>query len=409
AAALVLLMLAAWAMLSPLSPDREHEWAREVGRDTLDAVPESGVLVARDPLIYSFLRATQIEEGARDDVFLMPASLLLEPQGRLAISKRLPHEIELPLLFPDAEALERWQQQLPYQFARFSGHPGAGGASDALLEDFALWDLAAANIDHGGVALAGLSPEWLAARASAAGLLLLYPAPEPGGADVPLPTLYTGSDRPNDPDGLRTLSVMLLTLSDQALRQADTSLALLLAHEAGQYTPNDPGPRLAQIRVRARQGQKGAVLAEAESFLRRWPDAPSNDALQQGISENLDRSEAESSLVAFLERSTEQKQDYTARDTVFEALWRQEQFSLLVHGYRAILEGAPRDLDALYQLAAAYAQLGQWEQADECLGQWVTTGNVPLPEVLRQLKADGRFAHFHTYRRHTYLPPQFQG
>ena len=49
------------------------------------------------------------------------------------------------------------------------------------------------------------------------------------------------------------------------------------------------------------------------------------------------------------------------------------------------------------------AQTGYWDKADELLAAWVAAGNVPVPEILRQLKVDGRFSQFQAYRKFTFL------
>ena len=62
-----------------------------------------------------------------------------------------------------------------------------------------------------------------------------------------------------------------------------------------------------------------------------------------------------------------------------------------------VLAAYPDDVDALYQLAAAYTQLGNLAQARELLSRWMTAMRMPAPLVAERLASDGRFALLRTY------------
>ena len=53
--------------------------------------------------------------------------------------------------------------------------------------------------------------------------------------------------------------------------------------------------------------------------------------------------------------------------------------------------------------------MGKWDESDELLAKWVHIGGFPIPEILRQINGDGRFALFHKYRRNRFIPPSLRG
>lgn len=72
-------------------------------------------------------------------------------------------------------------------------------------------------------------------------------------------------------------------------------------------------------------------------------------------------------------------------------LWRQERFYLLRKVYQQLAARFDRNPEALYQLAAANAQLGRWEESRESLGQWIALQDQPLWESGERLSSDARF------------------
>ncbi len=379
------------AALWPALPNPGHARARALGHELLGACPENGVLVSGSPHLTSLLLATQRAEGLRRDVSVLPAAGLAEPAARARLAERLPSQFNLPTDFPSGRDIQTWERTLPIDFLALAQTTDEK-QRDHLLGELALWNLVAENRPRWPLCFAGCSPDWLVARAEVHAGMLWYPDAEPVAAPFDLDTLIPGY-APLGPDARTTLAALLLPLARTALAQDRRAEAAVLAGLGGALLPGHPGFALLSVRVPAHEGDIDAVTARLDALLaqRRAIDIPD---LEPVVSADLREHTQRTDFIEHIEAECAGAPDVDARQAFAEPLWHARDFVPLIEGYRRLLEAHPEDMDALYQLAAAYAELGQWKQVEAHIGQWMAQGEQALGDALEQLYRDGRFSLF---------------
>jgi hypothetical protein len=173
---------------------------------------------------------------------------------------------------------------------------------------------------------------------------------------------------------------------------------------AVQYAPAESAAALGVLQARARMGEQEAVAEVAGQFLDRWHQHYNDEALSTTILDNLERHKDEIRLRQFLKAPKETALESGARHAALDPLWEKGELRLLAQGYEELLKAEPYDLDALYQLIAVRAQLGEFEEVDNLLVRWMHLTGFSMTETIQRLERDGRFRHFQIYRGHALLP-----
>lgn len=377
------------------APDRRHDLAPKLAGQILKGCPQDSLLVTGDPDLTSLLLASQRTHHKREDVTVAPAHCLASPFLRAGLRAHLSDKATLQRQFPPEDAWKRWEKERPLVFDRLARRHREGKGVDAELADLALWDFVADNSLQGTICFAGVASSWLPARAKLNGLVLVYPCEGP-------PTrheLDTGfgalAATPKDPGIADTLARLLLPLADNARAQGWAEESLQLAKRAVELGPRSPSPMLAVLRAEARNGQKDKALEHAERYLQLAPDSDAANDLQECITQDLRRHALERDFIAAIAGET--LADADKRQETAEQLWLNDELVILRQGYESIIEAHPDDLDALYQLAAAYTQLGELPLARNTLQTWIQSARVEPGAVAKHLEQDGRFALLQSY------------
>ncbi len=402
-AALIAGMTAVMAALHwPHAPMRNHGLAETLGERILAGCPEETLLISGDPEITSLLMATQEVGGHRSDVTVVPAASFAQSHyARRLLQRRLAGKAVLSESFPPEDAGESWPKEQPLLFARFLKERAGHVPGTASLVDLALWDFIKANYTRCPLCFVGVLSPWLTARARVSGLVLSYPRLYPA---VPIePDAEFGQITADysfyslDPGVARTLTALPIPLAQAARGQGQCEESLRLAELAAKLSPESAAPHLALLRTEARRGKKQAAMEHMADYLRRASPEVDMDELRGLIERDLLCCTQERDFQALLERERQGVRDIETRQEAASYLWQADELAVLARGYDYVLTAFPDDVDALYQLAAAYTQLGDLHRASDTLARWIETSGLPPVTVAERLHNDGRFALLRTY------------
>ena len=398
-AAAVLVLAAATAWQAVHGPTRQHDYAAELAEYILDAAPENAVLVTGDETITSLLWAAQHGAGWRRDVDIIPLAALTHPLQRVQLEPRYDDTLDLPHPIPPAAALQQLERERPLEFRRLQQRVLDGEEGEDAFADLVLWEFVRDNAQQRPLAFAAIDSSWLMARAGVHGPLLLYPR-----MDVPPVTPMnefvngwsTELGSLSAHVGLsETLSPLLVTLSGQARLQANHDTAASLARQASRLDPRSAPARLALSRAEARQGEAEDARAAGERYLELLDAPPAGPSIVELLDKDLEQAQFEKAFKDVLEQERDGLQDIEARRNAAENLWQADELIVLAEGYKELLDKDPKDIDALYHLAAAQAQLGELDDAQKHLGEWVRLAiqrlGMSATEVSEALRRDGRF------------------
>lgn len=312
--------------------------------------PGAIVVVGRLDLA-STLWLQQAAAGYDPTLRIVPASWLLEPEGRAAAQRILGEKTPLRADFPDAEATARWGRELPFESARLS-EAGAKGFNDGLLP-FALWDLAATEVPQGPVYFLGVDAPWVLARCTPAGYRLVYPG-------------YGIDDFANDYfSGRSSRYAYEHPLGFQMSFQAKNAW-----HKSQHVRGKTVGTYNAKYYAWAFPNTPEAPELHA-AFLRAFTNAGNADGVITPL---------------------------IAPD--LNLLWQHSRAAMLRIIYNQLNEPASPNPEVLYQLAAVHAVLGKWDECTDALRRWQQTLGPAAPTP--QLDTDTRFD---LYRRWLALHP----
>jgi len=383
-------------------PVRDSAITETIGKDLLNACPKGAILLSGDPYTTSLAVAMQHEFGYREDVCVVPISSLAPfATERAALEALLGDRAHLPEEFPPPAAEDGWPSEQPVLFARFLAERAEHPPVQTALRDLAIWEFVKENYRQAPLCFVGFSSPWLAPRAAIAGLTLAYPRPTAPLDDAHNKATDILDDQPSeaffDPYLARTLTTVLRPLIQAARRQdlSELSFELVMAMldlDADQLTIDG-------IRRAARGGDKEEALRYAAEYLEDADTGSHVEDLQAVIAEELDACALEAGFMALVNAEARDAPDLDARTEMAARLWEADALSLLVRGYSQILERSPEDADALYQLAAAYTQLGDLSKASDMLERWLTCAGLPPRGAAEQLHKDGRFVllrHYHS-------------
>jgi hypothetical protein len=307
------------------------------------SAPDGTLLITGQLNLASTLWAMQATEDFRKDLRVLPVTWLTNRLGRAAANKILGPEFTLAEEFPTPADIDRWREALPLHIATLNAGDPDRAESDLL--PFALWDVVAQEALHDPVYFAGVDAPWLLARATPAGHLLAYPTE--GAQEL----------RPKDP--LNNWDAFPTPLTDvfERLQACNADAA----------------------------GARDEMTWTGEP-IRAWTDDPMPELWTKAngdLKTRLGKAVAEANGKLTDEIKTETDQ-----------LWKHDRLFQLRTFYEAFTAAPNAEAEAWYQLAAVYAQLGQWERTGDALNKWlekVTDGNGP---PLGRLAGDGRFTLF---------------
>lgn len=394
---LLLAIAAALAYSWPEAPERRHRFAEELGDQLLRACPDRALVVSGDANLEALLLGAQVIRESGAPLTLIPLCALTDLPARRRMNEMAGSFAPLDISFPDHGASERWKQQLPFYWQAMAG-AGDTPAGESFA-DFALWDFVMDNPGHWPVFFAGITAPWLMSRAQPAGALLRYPGdalkPDENAVDALLNTAY-----PHDPGLNATLFALLLSQSENARQQGRLASAERFAAAALRHDPR-PEAAASLLRARAYGGSRDLPFEQTESGQSRWLEFEPKtlrDAFESGLNHYTDLQK----LNRFLAEQNVQDSTAEEREAVFGPFWASDDLFDIVRGYDTLLFANPSDMDALYQAAAAQAQLGHFTAANLYIEHWAqTTGHTP-EMVARKLTADGRFAPLLIYRKYEF-------
>jgi len=404
AAVVVVLAVLGVALAWPEAPSRRHDLAGALGRAILDSCPDDAVLLTGDADLTSLALAVQHLERRRLDVTVAPVAYLAQREAvRARLAARIAGAARVDGSFPPEDAQAAWPVEQPVLFARFLRQRRQGRGDSSALTDLALWEFIRQNHAQRPLCFVGRASPWLAARGRASGAVLVYPAGTATPVADPLAALDALLSSPrlleHNPGAARTVASVLLPLVQAAHAQAEAQQEhARLGQWAAMLAPTHPRFLLEQMRAMARRGDKEGAMAHAAQYL--WhPQARHDvDALRRLVEEEMTGHALEQRFKAVLARERLEDPDYEARQAAAGQLWGHDEIHVLAREYVSLLEARPKDLDALYQLAAAQAQFGRFDRARDLLERWAKASRLPPGRVAERLDGDGRFVLLQTAR-----------
>jgi hypothetical protein len=285
------------------------------------------------------------------------------------------------------------------------------GRYDSLL-DLALWDFVRDNASKQPLCFAGISSEWLTARAQVSGCVLVYPRqknPAPSRLEALLKDVFAARTLTTDPGVAQTVCSLLLPLAECARRQNRIAEARRFARLATIIQPDDPQAWLTLARAAARAGKKQETMEFAAGRLNLLAGGLDDQALSDLLREDLERYAIAEAFEAELDRECQGIPQAEAREEIAGKLWDADELAVLNKGYIRLLEVFPDDPDIIYQRAAVLAQLGDLAGARKELVHWIRTAQVPEAEMVACIEEDGRFALLRSYEPKESKPASPQG
>ena len=374
------------------APSRSHGAASAAAAAMLDACPANAILITGDRTLTSLALSAQRSGDHRTDVRVLPLDALVDTSYRNRANAHWDGAVDLPRVFPQPGALERWEREQPLQWRRLQDRDG----DEEALRDLLVWDFVRDNAPERPMAFAGFAPAWLAARAGIAGPVLVYPREghdDDGGNPTPFHEQTADLAPSRDPQGNAVLANILLPLSDSARRQGEAEKAAALATIAATLEPGNPSHLLALTRASARTGAIDDAREHGARYAALLPRALSGAEITEILDNEVRRLQMEEAFLGEARRDGAGNAE--ERQHLAEQLWVADELAILEQGYDLILEDNPEDLDALYHLAAARAQLGHIQEAHGLLGRWIEEAvsglQLTAAEISSILENDGRF------------------
>ncbi len=373
-----------WSHYAPEPSNAPEALAESVFADC----PPESVLITGDARIHTLLETVQAVRGIRPDVTIVSADALSSPRHRNRLNANVGSKLDIDSVFPPVDALNRWALERPQALAALNH--SAGARSD--LRDLAVWELLRDNFSKRPFAFVGVSAPWLTARVQRNGVVLVFPRD----GENRQHSLTTIDEYADDLDESaehaelrRTVSAMLLPLSEASRRQGDIRTATHAAELARRIRGDDAVPWLVSARAAARAGDREQAIAYVERYLLNVPGPNPADELGDAIQEDLTRNALAEAYVSSMGGESTVANPLVQQQLIAD-LWEFEEFQVLAEGYRIARDSyvARGDVEALCEGAAVLTQLGELAAAREELGTAVSVDPV---RVWRRLKNDPRF------------------
>ena len=375
--------------------------ASEVADEIMAGCPPDAILFSGDPALTSLVIAAQQCEGKRHDLVVLPAPYLANPVQRRRLSARIGERASLSVDYPPRDAVEVWRREAPMLVLRLLEGRAKGELGRSSLEDLALWDFVKENAARRPLCFMGMSSAWLTARAQVSGCVLIYPrreAPVAGRVERLLRKNFVGDHVNRRPDASWAIYNLLLPLAEAARRQDRGDEAYRLGRLATIVCPGKPQAWLGLARVSARAGRREATMEFAAGHLHALAAAEDDEGLSEVLGSDFERYGAVEAFRAELAQESEKgvpRPDVRKRAAA--ELWDWDELAVLAEGYGRLLEAFPTDESALYQRAAALAQLGDLEGARQDLSRWIRVSQRSEAEMVACIREDGRLALLRTY------------
>jgi hypothetical protein len=376
------------------APDRGHTLARALGEQILAGCPEEAYLVTGNPNLSSLVVATQRALGVRPDVKIVPAEFLTRPRLRDRLQRHLDNRLSIPARFPAEDAFERWEAERPFVLREMLRTASEVKPDNPYMRDLAMWDLVRDNPERWPLCFVGVNSSWLTARAQLSGPVFVYPR-NGEGAEV---RLYELAERVAldeeyrlEPGIGHAFADLLLPISELLRNQGGGLDAEHVAVLADAVQPDFSSTTYALARATARQGKNELAAAYARKYAAR---EQASLRQQQNLLEAVKSDLRSNVLIREFRRIVELEQEGKApegvRAELTERMWDEDAVFPLAQGLQAIVAHKPGDLDALYQGAAAMAQVGSLDEAARLLRKAAEINAVAIYERVNQDR--GRFA-----------------
>ncbi|MBI5096016.1 MAG: tetratricopeptide repeat protein [Candidatus Hydrogenedentes bacterium] len=390
----LVLVVCAVAYQASETPNRRHPYATILARDVLDACPQDSFLVCANAELSSFLSGAQRIDRVRTDIQIFSTDAMLDWRLRRKLALSLREKSIFDPVFDPESRLEEYSIEQPFLIRELSKRSGAK-SSGPELTSLAIWDFVRSNATRNAVCFAGLSNPWLSARAQPQGAVLMYPRAPSDHTKAPSPdfdSLCEQTLRCNDPDLARLLQQIVLSLSDAARSRGDGAQARDLAQLALHLNQPATDAYFALARAEARQGRREQAVEYAKSCQDSCDDIKTIQLLLDAIKDDSDTYDLENRFTHTLSQETSTGARPQDRSVTAGLLWQAGQLDVLRHGYESILAQAPDEGDALYELAAIQAQLGEFARAKELLHRWSRVARLSDEALTMRMNLDGRFA-----------------
>lgn len=395
-AALILAAVGAVAFQSRQAPSRRHDFAQKTAQALIASCPENAALISGDRGLTSLVLAAQETGGIRPDLTVISTESLTDPLLRKKLAARVEGGLALEEKLAGLDVLGEGQSKPPYLLRRLVRNRQGGARNSEILLNLALWEFVEDNFSSRPVCFVGITLPWLTARAQASGCVIIYPHQQATSAPAPetlAAQLYERPEYRTDPAIRRTLSQILLPLSESARNQKNVREAARLAQHAALLSPEPPGARLALARAAARDGKKWSAIEYASACFPLMATREKMDESIKLIEADVHRARLEQRFQKFLIQGPEHFADPAEeRRRLTDELWEVDELAVLAEGYEYIVEDSPEDHEALFEYAAALAQFGDLGHARSALERWSRLAQLSGSEVARILEEDGRFA-----------------
>lgn len=345
---------------------------------------EGAALIVGDANTTSLLRTLQIAKDERRDVTIIPVHALEQPKLRERLYRKFAGRPLIPTDFPPIEAWKRWPLERPNEFGTLNIRLRMGGVQESDFVELMLWEIMRNNFKERPICFAGVSAPWLTARAERVGLLLQYPpaVTKRGGDDVIVET-HMPDDRVN-PEYARTMLALMLPIAEASRRQNDVALSEHVANLARAYGANDANAWLVSARAAARAGKGKEAEQFAANYIPLAKTQQDRDLFLDLIKEDLQRNSIATEFASVSKSQELTPEERLRRAELATELWKLDEIAVLSDVYRMTTD----DFEALFEGAAAEAQLGQWATARDTLGRAADIDNV---QTFARLQVDGRF------------------
>ncbi len=393
--ALVLgLVLLVVALQGQRASDRRHSFALELGREALKDCPENGIVVAGNASLTSLLMACQASVAIRPDVLVVPYDFLPHPRLRAKLRAYAGVRASVPMGFPEDDAEERWQKEHPRLVAKLHDKTAGLRSDDQELTELALWEFVRDNPIRWPLCFLGVDASWLAARAQVCGAVLTYPRrPETVSSELEevVQRVYAQDAYRSDPGTRDALTMVLLPVSEVSRCQGHGEDAMAVADLVSKINPESPEAHLAKSRAAALMGDREEAARYASSYMSlSQGKLEAGDAVTAAIQVEIQTGALRKQFEKIVAEGKAGAKTFPTRNAVAAQLWAQDDLFVLAKGYRELSESDPNDVDALYQYAAAMAQLGHLADAQTLLAKAAKMNPIAVGQRLQE--DYGRFA-----------------
>lgn len=371
-------------------PEPRADLAETVGRSILDDCSLGAALVAGDPHISSLLRTLQIARGVRQDVAVISVHALEQPQWRAFLHRKYAGILNIPTVFPQDSAWQRWPYERPNEFGLVNAMLKEGTLREGDFRDLMLWEFMRDNFPYRPVYFAGVTSPWLTARGKRVGFLLQYPRTQASDGHALDSLLSAAPDEHSvrqNPEFDRTIVALLLPLTEAFRRQGDVDEAEKIAQLARVYGEDDAGAWLSSARAAARGGQRERAIDYAANYIRLADEKEDMQVFLDLIEEDLLRNALAREFDALALADSPSTRD--RRTQLAAELWNLDELAVLSAGYtNAMRSGGATEFDLVYETAAANVQLGNLDAGRAALQKAVS---LDYRKAIARLQTDGRF------------------